>query len=119
MKGFIDEADGQTPLDEEETLGHIPPAVATRSDLNLLEEANIEQGRRWGLERNHPDVLTDGFVRELHRRMLRDVWRWAGTYRTSGKNIGVPPEQIAVMVRDLCSDAAHWGTRGPGLQFIP
>ncbi len=112
MRPFFDGSEGQTPLDADETLGLIPPAVATRGDLNLLEEANIEQARRWALERNHPEVLTDGFVRELHRRMFRDVWRWAGTYRTSGKNIGVPSEQIAPKVRDLCADAVHWVEKG-------
>lgn len=112
MKGFLDTPEGQTPLDENEMQGLIPPSVATRGDLNLFEEANIEQGRRWAVERKHPDVLTDGFVRELHRRMFRDVWRWAGAYRASGKNLGVPPEQIAVKVRDLCEDAAHWMEKG-------
>ena len=29
------------------------------------------------------------FGRNLHRRMFRDVWRWAGTYRRSQKTIGV------------------------------
>lgn len=108
MKDLFDSAEGETPLDPDETLGLISVVIATRRDLNLLEEANIEEARRWALERQHPELLTDGFVRELHRRMFKDVWRWAGAYRTSGKNLGVPPAQIAIKVRDLCADTAHW-----------
>jgi Fic-DOC domain mobile mystery protein B len=112
VKEFFDAAEGETPLDADETMGLIPSVVATRRDLNLLEEANIGQAREWALNRKHPGLLTDGFVRELHRRMFKDVWRWAGSYRTSGKNLGVPSEQIAPKVRDLCADAAHWVEKG-------
>jgi Fic-DOC domain mobile mystery protein B len=105
-------SDGQTPLTDEEKDGLIPPAVATRGDLNLLEEANILEAGEWALSSEHPDILNDSFVRELHRRMFCDVWKWAGAYRNSLKNLGVPPEHIAVKVRELCADARLWGEKG-------
>lgn len=40
--------------------------------------------------------------------MFGDVWRWAGRYRSSEKNIGVEPWQIAGSVRDLMADASLW-----------
>ncbi|HVZ79786.1 MAG TPA: mobile mystery protein B [bacterium] len=100
-------SDGQTPLTDEEKEGLIPPAIATRGDLNLMEEANIQEAREWAFRSGRSDILNDAFVRELHRRMFRDVWKWAGVYRKSIKNLGEPPEQIAVKVRELCTDV-HW-----------
>jgi Fic-DOC domain mobile mystery protein B len=40
--------------------------------------------------------------------MFKDVWRWAGQYRRSDKNIGVAYEQIGVEVFKLCADAQYW-----------
>jgi|GEM_PF-5983393 len=41
----------------------------------------------WALTKKKA-ILSDNFLRELHKRMFGDVWRWAGQYRTSGKNTG-------------------------------
>lgn len=35
------------------------------------------------------DLLSDYFLRELHRRMYGDIWNWAGLYRQRELNIGV------------------------------
>src|SRR6185437_3867178 len=53
-------------------------------------------------------VLDDLLLRRLHKAMFGDVWRWAGEYRLSEKDIGCHPRHISVKVRDLCADAAHW-----------
>src|SRR6185437_15982432 len=52
-------------------------------------------------------VLDDLLLRRLHKAMFGDVWRWAGEYRLSEKDIGCHPRHISVKVRDLCADAAH------------
>lgn len=52
--------------------------------------------------------LIPTFARALHRRMFGDVWRWAGTYRTTERNIGVDPSRVAVAVRDLTQNALLW-----------
>ena len=44
-------------------------------------------------------LLTDSFVRQLHRSLYGDIWRWAGVYRTLELNIGIAPEQIAAELR--------------------
>jgi Fic-DOC domain mobile mystery protein B len=100
--------EGQTHLESEELEGLIPSVVATYGDIFSLEQANILEATRWVLRTRHKNLLTDIFVRQLHERMFCHVWKWAGQYRTTLKNIGVAPEQIAVQVRDLCADAHLW-----------
>ena len=45
------------------------------------------------------DLLSNYFVRELHKRLYGDIWVWAGRLRQHEVNIGVAPEQIAVELR--------------------
>jgi Fic-DOC domain mobile mystery protein B len=96
----IEYAPGATPLDPDEAAGLIPTSIATRGQLDEFEAANIADGLRWAASRRR-DVLTIKFMQELHRRMFRGVWRWAGTYRKSGKNIGVPSHDIVSSLKDL------------------
>lgn len=45
------------------------------------------------------EILTDHFVRDLHRRLYGDVWEWGGKFRLLQTNIGIAREQIAVQLR--------------------
>jgi len=99
---------GSTPLDPDEMEGLIPPYVQTQGELNLVEHANIQEAVVWAIARQHPEILSDSFLRDLHRKMFKDVWKWAGKYRTSVKNLGVSPEQIPVEVKKLCEDTGYW-----------
>lgn len=40
--------------------------------------------------------------------MFGDVWNWAGTFRRTGKNIGIDPINIGVKLRALMDDARYW-----------
>jgi Fic-DOC domain mobile mystery protein B len=103
-------ADGSTPLELDERVGLIPTYIATREELNAAEQANIAAAVL-GLRRRKlttAKVLDELFVRSLHKAMYRDVWKWAGKYRTTERNIGVDPSIIAISVRDLVDDAASW-----------
>lgn len=91
---------GATPLDADETAGLLPKGIATRGQLDEYEAANIAEAMTWAARRRR-DVLADGFLPELHRRMFGRVWRWAGKFRTSGKNIGIAPHDITTALRDL------------------
>jgi Fic-DOC domain mobile mystery protein B len=96
--------DGATPLDPDESDGLIPTHVTTREELNRLEQENIVDAMQW-LEGARPkDILDEAFLRKLHQRMFGRVWEWAGRFRTSDKNIGVPKERIGVELRNLCKD---------------
>jgi Fic-DOC domain mobile mystery protein B len=54
------------------------------------------------------DLLDEHFLRELHKRMFGKVWKWAGEFRRSGKNIGVEWTRIAVDLRILLEDVKFW-----------
>lgn len=108
MNGIMDEPDGATPLDPDELEGLRQRHITTRGELNELEQANIEAGLLWLAGRRQTAILTDEFLRELHRRLFGDVWRWAGTYRLREKNIGIDPRLISVQLRQLLGDAAYW-----------
>ena len=84
----ITHAPGATPLDAEEIAALVPTSISTQEELNAFEQANILDAERWALARKRADVLGEKFIRDLHRRMFKQVWKWAGRYRKSDKNIG-------------------------------
>jgi Fic-DOC domain mobile mystery protein B len=105
-------APGSTPLDPNEIDGLLPPHLRTQEELNEWEQANIGRALGWLASARRPDTLTEGFVRELHRRMFDSTWRWAGRFRATERNIGVAPEQIGPRLRDLLDDARYWLQHG-------
>lgn len=102
------EPEGATPLDPDEMEGLRYSHITTRGELDELEQANIVEGLQWLKRQKKPDVLTEGFVRELHEQLLGQVWKWAGTFRHTEKNFGVDPVQIAIQLRQLLDDARYW-----------
>ena len=97
-------ATGATPLDPDEAEGLIPTHVTTREELNRLEQENIVEAMQW-LNRSRPrSILDEAFIRKLHRQMFGQVWKWAGKFRASDKNIGVPKTHIGVELHKLCED---------------
>ena len=86
-------------------LGLIPTHIAYRSELNEAEQDNIVRAQTWALARRR-DLLSEKFVKDLHRRMLGDVWRWAGKFRLTARNIGIDYWDIPVELRQLLDDTA-------------
>jgi Fic-DOC domain mobile mystery protein B len=74
--------------------------------------AGVAAARAWALRtpaaRTTDLILDEQFVRHLHKRMYEKVWRWAGVYRTSERNIGIDPTCVPVAVRDLVDNARYW-----------
>ena len=102
------EEDGNTPLTAEERLGLIPSYITLRQELNEIEQINITEGERWAFARPR-DILDEGFLRELHRRMFGQVWKWAGGYsRENNRRIGSDSFMIAMDLRGLLGDARYW-----------
>jgi Fic-DOC domain mobile mystery protein B len=99
---------GATPLDPNELNGLIPIYITTQGELNQLEQENILAAQEWVFDTSHVDVLGFSFVLELHKKMFGQVWRWAGTPRTSEKNIGIPKEQILTQTKQLVDDLKYW-----------
>ncbi|MBX3664461.1 MAG: mobile mystery protein B [Burkholderiales bacterium] len=101
-------APGATPLDPDEARGLIPRHIRTQAELNQWEQANVLEGSAWAMRARERDVLSERFVRELHRRLFGNTWRWAGTFRATGKNIGVDAAQVAVQLRELLENTRYW-----------
>lgn len=100
--------EGATPIDPDEAQGLRLTHITTRGELDRWEQENIIQALAW-LERSKPtDILNESFIKNLHRRMFGDVWKWAGQFRHSDKNIGGPWHQVPMSVRNLCDDAHLW-----------
>jgi Fic-DOC domain mobile mystery protein B len=101
---------GQTPLEEEEREGLLIKTISTRQELDEAEQFNIEEALEWSLKKDFPAerILDSLFVRELHKRMFREVWRWAGEFRKTDKNIGVDKFHISTALQNLVDDCKLW-----------
>jgi len=101
---------GQTPLSEEEKEGLLIKSITTRGELDELEQLNIEKAVEWTLENkfSKEKILSEEFIKLVHKKMLGDVWEWAGKFRRSEKNIGVDWIRIGVELRMLLDDTKYW-----------
>jgi Fic-DOC domain mobile mystery protein B len=81
--------DGNTPLSPEEQDDLIPD-LTTKEELNEWERQNILEAY------------------ELHLRMFDQTWKWAGIYRSTEKNIGIPHHQIRETLAALLGDCRYW-----------
>lgn len=104
---LLPQEDGQTPLTHEELEGLIPSHITLRGELNEAEQANIIEGQSWAYKRSSK-VLSIDFLNALHKRMFGNVWKWAGKFRTSGKNIGVDAYKIPTELQELINNTAYW-----------
>ncbi len=100
--------EGATPIDPDEQEGLKLTHITTREELNRWEQENINRAEEWCNSRKHGDILTMDFILKLHKKMFGDVWKWAGRFRSSGKNIGVPAWQISTEVKKLLDDLKTW-----------
>lgn len=107
----IDPGYGETPLEPDEADALTPQArdvfgdQPTRLDLYEAEQAIADEvsvglltdvtDGVLGLD----DLLTDIFLRDLHRQLYEELWTWAGRYRTRELSIGIDPLHIAVELR--------------------
>lgn len=99
--------DHATPLTPTERDGLIPTHVTLRGELNELEQKNIAEADSWAFARKR-GVLGEPFLLGLHRRMFRRVWRWAGEYRNSERNLGVNRHLIQPSLREAVDNAQYW-----------
>ena len=111
MPDRLAEPAGGTPLTDDERRGLKLP-VFNRDELNRAEADNIGRAMSWlffSRRRLRPElVVREAWLAGLHRRMYDQVWTWAGQYRTSDRNLGVPSWQIRLDMRNLEADAGAW-----------
>lgn len=108
---LLEQDDASTPLTHEEREGLIPSYITLRSELNEAEQANILEAEEWAFARRR-DVLDERFLTTLHKRIFGRVWRWAGEFRRTGRNIGIDPYHIPVELRQLLDDCRYWIEHG-------
>lgn len=101
--------EGQTPLSEEEKEGLIP-GISTREELDILEQNNIQQAMLWVYKKKikQNEILSEDFIKLLHKKMYNKVWKWAGTFRKTDKNIGVSWWQINIELKQLLDNVKYW-----------
>jgi Fic-DOC domain mobile mystery protein B len=106
----INYIEGQTPLSEDEQEGLKISSITTREELDEFEQLNIEKAIQWtfGKKLKAEQLFSEKFIKDLHKRMYGDVWNWAGTFRTSEKNIGIKSYLIGVELKQLLDDAIYW-----------
>jgi Fic-DOC domain mobile mystery protein B len=88
-----------------------PGAQRSLADEVAIDVATILGDVGVTLERRG-DLLDEGFLRELHRRMFGEVWRWAGKYRETPRNIGVDANRIRTDIAQAIDDARFWVANG-------
>ncbi len=82
--------------------------ITTRGELDRWEMENVHLAFQWADRIKHKNITDENFLSLLHKRMFGKVWKWAGTYRKSDKNIGVSWVEIPVYMKILCDDAKAW-----------
>lgn len=108
---LLEEDDASTPLTAEEREGLIPSYITLCRELNEAEQANILEAEEWAFARTRK-VLDERFLTGLHKRMFGRVWRWAGKFRHTERNVGVDPYRIAIDLRQLLDDCRYWIEHG-------
>ena len=111
MTDLFQESEDATPLEPGERDALLQSWITHRRDLNEAEEENIVKGAAWARGRRNrkpEDLLTDEFAKSLHKQMFGDVWKWAGSYRQTEKNIGIDANRIPVDVPMMFDDIRHW-----------
>lgn len=99
--------DNSTPLTEEEKQQLKAKWITNRTELNELETKGIADAEIW-LLKNKKDILNETFIKNLHKKMFGDIWKWAGTFRTTERNVGVAPYEIQPKLKILLDDVRFW-----------
>lgn len=106
----LDYSDSRTPLDEDEKEGLLIKSITNRGELDEFEQLGVEKAIAWTMKRKPTlkQILTEEYIKELHKRMFADVWKWAGEFRTTNKNIGVDKFTIDIELKKLLDDCNYW-----------
>lgn len=109
MTPLVTTGEGNTPLSAEE-LADLIPSLATKQELNEWERENILRAREWAIGgRTSPkNMVSDQYVRKLHGKMFDQTWKWAGRYRRTEKNLGVPVHEIQEKLAATFGDVRYW-----------
>ena len=104
---YFNDRKGQTVLSHSEKDGLLLNHITNLAELDEAEQENIQEGLIWlaGYKR---EFFSETFWRKLHKELFGQVWKWAGTYRKSAKNIGIEYWNIPVEISKLIEDLKVW-----------
>lgn len=105
--------EGTTDLDDYSGLK--PSWVQGRAQLDAVEAANIRTAISKYLGRRRfefPGWFTVEHINRVHVDMFGSVWRWAGKYRHSNKNIGIAAYLVPLEMHKLSLDVHYWAANG-------
>lgn len=111
MTDLFQQPEDATPLNPGERDELLQSWITSRNDLNEAERDNIVKGAAWARQRRSQtvaDLLSDDFAKTLHKRMFGEVWKWAGTYRQTERNIGIEAYRISAETPAMFADARYW-----------
>lgn len=110
MTDIFQELGDATPLALEERDALLQTWIADRDDLNEAEQENIVQGAAWARRRRvkAADLLDEDFAKSLHKQMFGEVWKWAGNYRQTERNIGIEAYRIPSEMPAMFGDVKYW-----------
>jgi len=106
----LEYTEAQTTLDEDEKEGILIKTISTRFELDEFEQQNIERAIEWSMRKKFTidEILSETFVKNLHKRMFDQTWQWAGKFRKTNKNIGVDKFRIGMELQALLYDCRYW-----------
>jgi Fic-DOC domain mobile mystery protein B len=110
MTKLFNQPAGASPISDEQAEGLKQTWVSTQEDLNAVEEKNFSRGRDWLFKskREANDISRIEFLCTLHKKMLGEVYSWAGEIRRNQTNIGIESHQIRTSVENLRRDLLSW-----------
>ena len=100
--------DGHTVLSASELRGLKLAHITNLRELDEAEQTNINQGLIWLETKKNEDYLNESFLLKLHKKLFGEVWKWAGTYRKSEKNIGIDAWRVPTEMHKLFADTQYW-----------
>ena len=102
---------GATPLDPDELDGLRLSHITNRAELDRWEQDNIIEAETWAFRKTKitkEELLSVDFIRLLHKKMFQNIWKWAGKFRSSEKNIGVECWSIGPTLKNLLEEVKLW-----------
>jgi Fic-DOC domain mobile mystery protein B len=104
---YFNNRDGHTVLSTGERKGLKLKNISNMQELDEAEQMNINEGLLW-LNDYKGEIFNDSFILKLHKKLFGEVWRWAGKYRQSEKNIGIAPWKVPIETHKWLDDSKYW-----------
>lgn len=100
----------QTPLEDDEKEGLLISSVTTREELDQIEQLHIEKTIVWLVHKklSKDRILSEEFIKFLHKKMFGEIWSWGGTFRNTDKNLGINWTRVGVELKKLLDDTGYW-----------